>query len=81
MGLDHLHRMLRMMAGGGGSGGGAGSAVAVAGDVQFDMTPQQLRVFLQTLIDAGKLEFVEGAYAVCAPATTASASAVVAGSS
>ena len=59
MSLDRLHSLLRLLSGGGGSGG------LSAGDVRFDMTAQQLRQFMQGLVDVGKVEFMEGLYALC----------------
>lgn len=60
MSLERLHGMLRLIA-----SGGAGAGGASAGDLRFDMTPPQLRQFLQGLEDAGKVEFIEGTYALC----------------
>lgn len=65
MSLERLHSMLRMISGGSSSGGGGSSS---AGDVHFDMTVQQLRAYLQGLVDAGKIEYLEGVYALCQPA-------------
>lgn len=56
MSLERLHNMLKLL-----SGGSAGTP----GDVHFDMTVQQLRQFLQAMVDAGKIEYVEGVYALC----------------
>lgn len=74
MSLERLHSMLRLLSGGGGAGGGA--AGMSAGDLRFDMTPQQLRQFLQGLVDAGKIEYIEGVYALCQPTTSASSTSI-----
>lgn len=52
--------MLRMITSG---SHGASSA----GDVHFDMSLQQLRAYLQGLVDIGKIEYLEGVYALCQP--------------
>ena len=54
MSLERLHSMLKLLSGGGN-----------ASDVHFDMSAQQLRQFLQGLETAGKIEYIEGAYALC----------------
>ena len=51
-----------MIAGNSSTGGSS------AGDVHFDMTLQQLRAYLQGLVDGGKVEYLEGVYALCQPA-------------
>lgn len=67
MSLERLHGMLRLLSGGGGTGGGAG-------DLRFDMSAQQLRQFLAGLVDAGKIEYMEGVYALCQPVAPTSGS-------
>ena len=57
MSLERLHNMLKLLC-----GGGAGTST---GDVRFDMGVQQLRQFLQLMVDVGKIEYVEGVYALC----------------
>jgi hypothetical protein len=68
MSLERLHGMLRLLSGGGGAGGGG--AGMSAGNLRFDMSAQQLRQFLQTMVDAGKIEYIEGVYALCQPGAT-----------
>jgi hypothetical protein len=65
MGLERLHSMLRLLSGGPGG-------MSSAGDLRFDMSAQQLRQFLQGLVDAGRVEYIEGAYALCQPGAPAS---------
>lgn len=62
MSLERLHSMLRMIAGNSSAGGSSS-----AGDVHFDMTLPQLRAYLQGLVDGGKIEYLEGVYALCQP--------------
>ena len=54
MSLERMHQMLKMMA-----SGGAGQEAS-----KFDMTLMQLHRFLQTLIDANKIELVDGVYTI-----------------
>jgi Anaphase promoting complex (APC) subunit 2 len=53
MSLERLHAMLRLLASGGG-----------ANEVKFDMNMVQLRRFLQSLVDADKLEFSDNVYRI-----------------
>jgi hypothetical protein len=76
MSLERLHTMLKLLSGGGGSGGGGGGAGAGGGggggaDVAFTMSLPQLRQFLQAMVDQGKIEFLDGAYAPYVAATVA----------
>lgn len=63
MSLERLHNMLKLLSGGAAGGGGGGGGTP--GDVRFDMTVQQLRQFLQAMVEASKIEYVEGVYALC----------------
>jgi hypothetical protein len=55
MTLARLHAMLLMLGGATGTGGGS---------IGFDMSPVQLRGFLGGLVESGKIECIEGVYAL-----------------
>uniref|UniRef100_A0A7S3MFL3 Anaphase-promoting complex subunit 2 C-terminal domain-containing protein n=1 Tax=Spumella elongata TaxID=89044 RepID=A0A7S3MFL3_9STRA len=56
MSLERLHSMLKMI-----------TSSSSGSDAQFDMSLQQLRAYLQGLVDIGKIEYLEGVYAMCQP--------------
>ena len=56
MSLERLHSMLKMI-----------TSSSSGSDAQFDMSMQQLRAYLQGLVDIGKIEYLEGVYAMCQP--------------
>jgi hypothetical protein len=50
--------MLRLLASGSGGGGGGPN------EMKFDMNMVQLRRYLQTLVDADKVELIDNAYRI-----------------
>ena len=63
MSLERLHTMLKLLAGG--TGGGT-----PVGDLHFDMSVQQLRTYLQSMVDQAKIECIDGVYSLCSVAST-----------
>ncbi len=59
MSLERLHSMLKMI-----------TSSSSGSDAQFDMSLQQLRAYLQGLVEIGKIEFLEGVYAMCQPSNS-----------
>lgn len=53
MHIERLHSMLRLI-----------SSNSEGNEAKFDMNLVQLRQFLQTLIDANKIEFIDNTYRI-----------------